>query len=91
MVASNANFSDIFALMRDYKARVAGNVSSDADRLGLNASTQYQLQEMANTALLLLANELPEEIRREATYTYSEFVAYCLYNNVPCHRCFISA
>lgn len=89
VVASSANFSDIYALMRDYEGRIVGNGSTINDRLGLNATTPFQIEEMAQTALVLLANELPEEVRSEATYTYSEFVAYCFYNNVPCHRCCI--
>ncbi|KAI1709940.1 amiloride-sensitive sodium channel domain-containing protein [Ditylenchus destructor] len=86
VIRSNPNFSDIAVLMNDYQRMVAsryGDISDD--HFGFNiVNTRLQKEMWAQKALILLANQIPEEIRRQATYSFEEFFRFCYFNNVPC-------
>lgn len=51
-----------------------------------NATGRFGKEQWAQLALILLADKVPDEDIRRATYTFEELVVYCSYNNAPCHR-----
>ncbi|KAH7707469.1 Protein ASIC-2 [Aphelenchoides avenae] len=87
VVQTNPAYADLATLMEDYMRVVDANYADiENDHFGFNqASSVFEKELFAETAQVLIANQLSDEAIRNATYSFDEFIRYCYYNGAPCN------